>query len=98
MYNGSPNWFDLDLAFSHHEELLREAERERLASKFHNNPKRFCRLTNLALSWLGRWMVGLGYQLQQRHEKQLDNDIQEKFYSGEVINGNNSVTNASPSA
>jgi hypothetical protein len=66
MYNGSPNWWDIEIEFSRHKELLQEAEKERLAKTFLIRQKKPARLVDRALGWLGSQMVGWGLHLQSR--------------------------------
>jgi hypothetical protein len=58
---------DFDVQRVHHEDLLRQAERDRLARQalVHRQPQR--RIHGRVLSWLGRRLVAWGAHLQKRY-------------------------------
>lgn len=60
-------YYDLLVQEERSEELLRQAERERLVHIALSNSIRNGRLYCRALGWLGSQMVGWGHSLQKRY-------------------------------
>jgi hypothetical protein len=77
MYNGSSNWFDFEMQFSHHAELLKEAEKARLVKSLQERRKPTPALGLSMLDWLGGRLVCWGARLQERAGWQATVNINE---------------------
>lgn len=60
------NWRDVLVQQERHQDLLREAEQERLIRQAVAARERRDRFYSRALAWLGRQLVAWGWRLQQR--------------------------------
>jgi len=69
MYNGSSNWFDIELQFGRHAELLKEAEIARLVKSTRVRQGTYLVLLEAFLGYLGTLMVYWGMRLEVRAGK-----------------------------
>jgi hypothetical protein len=61
------NWWNILAQYEHHQELLREAEKDRLARRALAGRGRSDRFYCKALGWLGRRLVAWGSDLQEHY-------------------------------